>query len=199
MNFNSFIFLLLFLCIVACDIKKADEPQALLETQPNEHSIFLLESNWYTQDSQSIRFNDLKGKVTVMVMIYTSCKIACPRLVADMRNIESDIPAKYLADVQFVLVSIDPAIDTPAKLKLFAHENDMEDNHWIFLQGSEYTTRELANVLSVKYEEISPMDFSHSNIITVFNPNGELVHQQNGLGMNNAKTIESIISTLKEM
>ncbi|WP_413603266.1 hypothetical protein [Flavobacterium sp. 7A] len=34
----------------------------------------------------------LIGKVLVMVMIYSSCKAACTRLVADMRNIESRLP-----------------------------------------------------------------------------------------------------------
>jgi protein SCO1/2 len=75
----------------------------------------------------------------------------------------------------------------------------MDADHWLFLQGSEYTTRELANVLSVKYEEISPIDFSHSNIISVFDPKGILVHQQEGLGVDNAETIEKIISTAKAM
>ncbi|MEO5905151.1 MAG: SCO family protein [Saprospiraceae bacterium] len=165
----------------------------------SEHSIFNLSSTWFTQDSLAIRLEDLKGKVTVLMMIYTSCKAACPRLVADMQNIASEVPDKDLSNVQFVLVSIDPESDTPSRLKNFATTNQMDADHWIFLQGTEYTTRELANVLSVKYEEISPMDFSHSNIISVFNPHGELVHQQEGLGVDNAKTIDKIISTLKEM
>lgn len=182
-----------------CDLKQKAETEVEHNVAFDEHSIFNLQSNWYTQDSQSILLQELKGKVTVMVMIYTSCKVACPRLVADMRNIESQVPEKYLPRVQFVLVSIDPETDTPVKLKRFAHENEMEEKHWIFLQGTPYTTRELANVLSVKYEEISPIDFSHSNIISVFNPNGELVHQQEGLGVDNAEVIDKIISTLKAM
>ncbi len=201
MKSNPALFLVLLSALLfgACDRKQTAEANTLPADALNEHSIFNLESAWNTQDSSSIQLQDLKGKVTVLVMIYTSCKVACPRLVADMRNIESEIPAKYLPDVQFVLVSIDPETDTPSRLKSFAHENQMDASHWIFLQGTEYTTRELANVLSVKYEEISPMDFSHSNIISVFNPNGEMVHQQEGLGVDNAETIDIIISTLKEM
>ncbi len=69
----------------------------------------------------------------------------------------------------------------------------MDDIHWTFLQGSESGVREFANVLSVKYKEISPIDFSHSNIISVFNPQGELKHQQEGLGVDNKDTIETIL------
>ncbi len=201
MKSNQAIYFILLSAILVCACERSHPDRNTTSTSDafNEHSIFNLESAWNTQDSISIRLQDLKGKVTVLVMIYTSCKVACPRLVADMRNIEAEIPAKYLPSVQFVLVSIDPETDTPSRLKRFANENQMEASHWIFLQGTEYTTRELANVLSVKYEEISPMDFSHSNIISVFNPFGEMVHQQEGLGVDNAETIDKIISTLKEM
>ena len=128
-----------------------------------------------------------------MVMIYTTCKAACPRLVADMRNIEKQIPKKYNKDLRYVLVSIDPETDTPERLKAFAKENLMDDEHWTFLQGTKTSVREFANVLAVKYKEISPLDFSHSNIISVFNPQGELVHQQEGLGVDNKETILKII------
>lgn len=42
------------------------------------------------------------------------------------------------------------------------------------------------------------MDFSHSNIISVFNSEGELIHQQEGLGVNNKETVETIIKTINE-
>ena len=69
----------------------------------------------------------------------------------------------------------------------------MDGEQWTFLQGSITDVREFANVLAVKYKEISPMDFSHSNIISVFNPQGELEHQQEGLGVDNSETLSKII------
>ncbi len=163
----------------------------------SENSIFNLTSTWNTEEGKSIELVDLKGKTLVMVMIYTTCKAACPRLVADMRNIEKQIPENLLSDISFVLVSIDPETDTPKRLKEFAKENFMDDEQWTFLQGTNNTVREFANVLAVKYKQISPMDFSHSNIISIFNPQGELVHQQEGLGVDNKETISKIIETSK--
>lgn len=162
----------------------------------SDASIFNLDSKWKTEENQTIELKDLRGKTLVMVMIYTTCKAACPRLVADMRNIETDIPKKYSKNIQYVMVSIDPKTDTPEKLKAFAIENYMDGEHWTFLQGTEESVREFANVLAVKYKEISPMDFSHSNIISVFNPEGELIHQQEGLGVDNKATIASIMETV---
>lgn len=157
-----------------------------------ELSIYNLPSTWTTQDNENIELEELRGKVLVMVMVYTSCKAACPRLLADMRNIEKQVPEKDLDKVQFIMVSIDPETDTPERLNKFAKENEMEDDHWMFLRGTPEDTREFAAVLAVSYKKISPIDFSHSNIISVFDEQGVLVHQQEGLGVDNTETVEAI-------
>lgn len=157
----------------------------------SETSIFNLTSKWHTEEGEEIQLSDLKGKTLVMVMIYTTCKAACPRLVADMRNIEKQISNNN--NLRYVLVSIDPKTDTPERLKTFAIENEMDAEYWTFLQGTESGVQEFANVLAVKYKKISPMDFSHSNIISVFNDKGELIHQQEGLGVNNKETVATIL------
>lgn len=155
-------------------------------------SIYNLPSTWTTQDGTDIELKDLQGNVLVMVMIYTSCKAACPRLVADMRNIEERIKSKNIAKVKYVLVSIDPEVDTPERLKAFAKENKMDGTQWLFLRSSEENTREFAATLAVNYKKISPIDFSHSNIISVFNTQGELDYQQEGLGIDYAPTVKEI-------
>jgi protein SCO1/2 len=140
-----------------------------------------------------IELKDLRGKVLVVVMIYTSCKAACPRLVADMRNIQKEIGENE--QVNYVLVSIDPETDTPERLKEFAIENEMDNSQWTFLNGTMDDVRELANVLAVKYKAISPMDFSHSNIISVFDQGGVIQYQEEGLGVDN----KGIVTTVNEL
>jgi len=157
-----------------------------------ELSIYNLPATWTTQNYEDIQLEDLRGNVLVMVMIYTSCKAACPRLIADMRNIEKQVPEEYLDKTKFIMVSIDPETDTPDRLNAFAKENEMEDDHWMFLRGTLEDTREFATVLAVSYKKISPIDFSHSNIISVFDEEGVLVHQQEGLGVDNTETVEAI-------
>ena len=162
------------------------------ENRVSDLSIYNLPSKWTNQDGKTVTMVDLKGKVLVMVMIYTSCKSACPRLVADMRNIESRLAKNIKKNVTLVLVSIDPTVDTPERLKTFSIENKMEGEQWVFLCSTEENTREFSAVLAVNYKKISPMDFSHSNIISVFNAEGELAYQQEGLGVNSDETIIKI-------
>lgn len=194
---NYFPFILL-LVLFSCNNTSTDETNPTNNTveateEFDEMSIFQLPSTWKTQNNETVEFKDFQGEVLVVVMIYTSCKAACPRLVADMRNIEAKVKSKAKKPVKYILVSIDPETDTPERLKAFAIENQMDSEQWVFLQGSDENTREFANILAVKYKEISPIDFSHSNIISVFNQQGVLVHQQEGLGVDNKTTVDKII------
>lgn len=185
---------LILLVLQGCNTNKKSEDQKV-----SDLSIYNLPSKWTSQDGNNIEMKDLKGKVLAMVMIYTSCKAACPRLVADMRNIESRLPKDVKEKVQFVLLSIDPKTDTPKRLKAFAKENKMDGNQWLFLRSTEENTREFAAVLSVNYKKVSPMDFSHSNIISVFNAKGELVFQQEGLGVNSDQTVAKITEEAQKL
>jgi|TARA_R110000782_G_scaffold186164_3_gene276373 protein SCO1 len=195
---NYILLLLLLFVLFSCNNTATDETNttnSATETveEFDEMSIFQLPSTWKTQNNETIEFKDFQGEVLVVVMIYTSCKAACPRLVADMRNIETKVKSEVNQPVKYILVSIDPETDTPERLKAFAIENQMDTEQWVFLQGSDENTREFANILAVKYKEISPIDFSHSNIISVFNQQGVLVHQQEGLGVDNKATVDKII------
>ena len=188
--------MVMVLFLQACN--KKSEPD--LKDKPiSDLSVYNLPSKWTSQNGENLEMKDLKGKVLVMVMIYTSCKAACPRLVADMRNIESRLPEAVKEHVQLVMVSIDPEVDTPKRLKEFAIENKMEGNQWTFLRSTEENTREFAAVLAVNYKKIAPLEFSHSNIISVFNAEGELAYQQEGLGVNSDQTVKNIIQEAEKL
>lgn len=188
--------LAIFLSLQSCNKKSESD---LKDKSISDLSVYNLPSKWTSQNGENLEMKDLKGKVLVMVMIYTSCKSACPRLVADIRNIEQRLPDNIKEHVKLVLVSIDPAVDTPRRLKAFAIENKMESNQWLFLRSSEENTREFAAVLAVNYKKISPLDFSHSNIISVFNADGELAYQQEGLGVNSDETIKKITEEAEKL
>ena len=189
---NILLFLFSVLTIFSC---KENTEQTVQKKDSANSSIFLLDSKWQNQDAEELHLKDLKGKNLVMVMIFTSCRTACPILVADMKKVHDKIEKNKLKDTSLVLISIDPTNDTPEVLKKFAAERNMDSEPWIFLRSDEESTREFANVLAVKYKKISPIEFSHSNIISVFNRNGELVSQEEGSGINSdavAKTVNEL-------
>lgn len=174
---------LLFVPVLfAC--RGSEKAQNTAENRPDAisgTSLYNLTSEWLRQDSSVIQLADLGGRPQVMAMIYTSCRLACPRIISDMRHIEF-LLGEGADRVGFVLVSIDPDHDTPAHLDTFAKESGFDTARWTMLHGRSEDVLELAAVLGVSFKKTTPMDFAHSNIITLLDPGGEITYQQVGLG-----------------
>lgn len=113
-------------------------------------------------------------------MFFASCGYACPLLVTDMQAIRAQLPAAVRDRAAFVLVSFDVERDTPAALRLYREQRGLDDG-WTLLHGDADAVRELAALLGVKYKQEADGMFSHSNLVTVLNPEGEIVHQRSGL------------------
>jgi len=192
LSLSILLIIVFFACQQAKDDSSGSSAMEEISDEITELSIYNLPSKWITQNHREIELADLRGKVLIVTMFYTSCQIACPRLVADMRDLESKISEDKLDNVDFVLISIDPTYDQPDTLKQFSIENKLDSAHWTLLHGTEDNVLEFAAVLGVKYKKVAPLDFSHSSIISVFNKKGELVYQQEGYGVENTRTVAKI-------
>lgn len=124
-------------------------------------------------------------------MVFTHCESACPRIVADMQRIESTLSEKELQQISFLLISMDPERDTPARLTEFADEHKLNAN-WTLICSDQDATMEIANVLGVKVKKLEGGGFDHSNIIHVFDHEGVIVNQQNGFAVEQDETIKAI-------
>ena len=80
-----------------------------------QDSMFRLSSVWENQNGKKLQLKELRGKVIVLVMIYTSCKTACPQLTARMKQIAKKVGKVNPEEIQYVFVSIDPDVDTPER------------------------------------------------------------------------------------
>lgn len=147
----------------------------------SDQSLYQVKSQWETQTGQFLRLKDFAGKPTILAMVYASCKNACPRIIADMKRIQSDVDQKYPEQTQFVLVSIDPEVDTSERLAQLAQKSNL-NGQWTLLRGSPEDVMELAALLGVKYRKTSETDYAHSNLISLLNAQGEIQHRQEGLG-----------------
>ena len=145
-------------------------------------SVYQLESEWTDQDGHMFLLKNLKGKKVVLTMFYASCTYACPILVQDMKRIETALEEKNsISSYKFVLASIDPERDTPGVVKDFAKKNKFNLNRWTILTASPDDVMELAAVTGFKYKKDKEGNYSHSNLITFLNEEGEIIHQQVGL------------------
>lgn len=155
-------------------------------------SIFQLQSDWESQEGKTIRLAHFHGRPILLAMMFTSCEYACPRILADLKIIEEQMPAGNRDAVRFLLVSFDTERDRPAVLKAYAKKNDLDLRRWTLLHGAQDDVRELAATLGVRYKRSASAGFSHSNLITVLGRDGRVLHRQEGLGASPQSTLEAI-------
>ena len=60
------------------------------------------------------------------------------------------------------------------------------------MRGEPADVAELAARVGMKYKYGARGQFAHSNIITVLNPDGEIIHQQIGLNQNIEETVAMV-------
>jgi protein SCO1/2 len=163
----------------------------------SDKSLYQTESRWTTDTGKQVKLVDLKGRPQVVVMFFASCQSACPVLVHDVQRIEASLNPDQRARVGFTLVTIDPRRDTPEALANYRATRSLATNTWTLLRGEPTDVQELAALLGVKYKEQADGQFAHSNLITVLNSEGEIVHQLAGLGKDintTVRVIERLIS-----
>lgn len=157
------------------------EPTPAAEPLPDT-SVYQLESVWTDQSSQSVRLREFRGQPAIVAMIFTTCEYACPRMLADLKQIEGKLSAQARRTTRFVLVSFDSERDTPDVLAVYARKHSLDLSRWTLLHGGPSAVRELAAILGVRYKRVPSVGFSHSNIITVLSEDGTAVHRRKGLG-----------------
>lgn len=153
-----------------------------LPTGPvTDTSLYLLESRWTSDVQSGIRLEVLRGRPQVVAMFFTQCEYACPILVNELRRLESALPVGLKGQVDFLLVSFDTERDNAMALANFRQTQQLGNEHWTLLTGRSDDVRELAALLGVSYQKDARGQFSHSNLITVLNKEGEVTRQFGGL------------------
>lgn len=186
--------------LAACAANAADtaarscciQTVSLAPTNFTDKSLFQTESKWTTDAGKQIKLGELKGKPQVVAMFFANCQYACPIIVNDMKRIETALTAEQRRLVGFTLVSFDTKRDTVETLADYRRTHDLPLEHWTLLRGGADDVLELAALLGVRYKQDATGQFGHSNIITVLNAEGEIVHQQIGLNQDIKETVRTI-------
>lgn len=144
-------------------------------------SIYQLDGVFTDQDGRQLRLADLRGKPVLVSMFYASCPHACPMLISDIKRVEAALPPEVREQLQVVLVTFDPARDTPASLKALREAHQVDARRWRMLRTDPARVQELAAVLGIKYRFAPGGAINHSTVIALLDENGAIVERLEGL------------------
>ena len=199
MKWHQFLFLLAGIALTGCAADKPDAATSHLCCVKAEapgaftdKSIYQTDSSWTNDAGKQMKLGALRGRSQIVAMFFAKCEYACPILVHDMKRIESALPETLRAQTGFVLVSFDTERDTPAALRAYRTQQSLDAARWTLLRGDADNVLELAALLGVKFKQDARGQFAHSNLITVLDSNGEIIHQQVGLNGTVEETVQAI-------
>jgi len=88
------------------------------------------------QDGETMKFaSEVMGdKLVALTFFYTSCKTSCPVTSFIFKQLQDRLGDRLGDDVRLVSVTVDPATDTPARLKAYAAKFKRKPG-WIWLTG----------------------------------------------------------------
>ena len=142
----------------------------------------------YNQNGKAVIFpDDFQGAPLVLGFIYTNCPDICSFITANVKKIhdEMDNPG----DTQFVLITFDPARDTPEVLSEYAGAFNMNTSPFHFLTGDEQVINDLMTRFRVRTQESYSKDLengerlyfiNHSDKILLINEQLELIFDYGG-------------------
>ncbi|MEG8946155.1 SCO family protein [Rosettibacter firmus] len=154
------------------------------ENFPIKQDISRTQNEFLNEDSIKVIFPEMiKGKVTLVTMIYTHCPDICPMTTHNMQLVESKLSKDELDKVHFVVITFDPNRDTPYVLKKYAEIRDINFNRWSLLSGNEQSTKEVllkfdinAIPIDSSYDEKGNLSyyFIHTDRISLIDQKGQL-------------------------
>lgn len=154
-------------------------------------SIFDVGGKWQNQYGKSVDLKELGDKPTVISMVYTSCSYSCPLITQKLKSIHSGLEQGIRQNINFVLVSFDPARDTLTTISSYSTKQSLKNYDIEFLISNEVNTHTLSVALDFKYKKLTNGDFSHSNQVFLLNRKGEVVNQYE-IGSKTETIIEEI-------
>ncbi|PAV47340.1 cytochrome c oxidase assembly protein [Pseudomonas sp. HAR-UPW-AIA-41] len=124
-------------------------------------------------DGQPQALSSLKGKWTLVFFGYTFCPDICPTTLAQLRQLNSQLPAETRSQLQILMVSLDPHRDTPEKLKQYL---GFFDPAYLGLTGPLADIQKLANAVSIPFipGDTSKENYTvdHSGNLVLLGPDG---------------------------
>lgn len=133
---------------------------------PDKHVV----GNFSFQDqrNENINLNNWKGKIVVAAYFFTSCPSVCPKLMNQLKRIQTSAAENVLINS----FTVDPERDTVGRLMKYAEEHGIKAN-WLLLTGDKINLYRFARtdlMIVATDGDGGPADFIHSENLVLIDP-----------------------------
>lgn len=123
------------------------------------------------QFGQPMSLAQFKGQAVGLTFIFTRCPFPtfCPRMSQNLQKAQKTLKTRTDAPKNWSLISltIDPAWDTPERLRRYADQYNIDTNHWQFVVSDLWTLDGLGDQLGLTFYRTTPTALPEHNLRTV--------------------------------
>ena len=170
-------FLLLLLAASLCLPVTAAEPAL-----PGD-SVYQIQATVADQSGATRPWQALRGRPVVVSMFYANCHLMCPLIIASGKALQNRLTPEEYAGLDFAMISIDPARDTPAALKEVADTHRLDLERWHLLRPSDADVRTLAAALGIRYRAQPDGTFNHTSALILLDRDGRILARSEVTGL----------------
>jgi protein SCO1 len=145
-------------------------------------SVYQLPLKLIDQDGRVRDWRTRRGKPQLVSMFYTSCQYICPLIVDSGKAIEERLTPEERAQLSVLLISMDPARDTPAALKRVAEKRKLDTLRWTLASPPLGEVRSVAGVLDIRYRPLADGEFNHTSALVLLDADGRILARTERMG-----------------
>jgi protein SCO1/2 len=145
-------------------------------------SVLQIDNVFTNQDGRNFKLAERRGKPQLVAMFYTSCKYICPLIIDSGKGVDNSLTPAERKNLSILLVSIDPARDTPEALMYIVNKRKLDTTRWTLSRTDEKGVRTLAALLGVRYRVLADGEFNHTSALILLDAEGRVVARTETLG-----------------
>ncbi len=132
---------------------------------PSPSSRYFANLDLVDQDGTAVDLYSLmKGRTIVMHSFFATCRESCPIMTRTVAAMQERFADRLGRDLVLVSITVDPANDTPAKLRAYASAMNARTG-WYFLTG----TKEQVDAALTRIGQYAEGRDNHTNVILIGN------------------------------
>ena len=145
-------------------------------------SVYQLPLRLTDQAGRTADWQARRGKPQLVSMFYTSCHYVCPLIVDSGKAIEKSLTAAQQQRLDILLVSMDPARDTPAALQSIVDKRRLDTARWTLASPPVGDVRAVAGVLGIRYRQLADGEFNHTSALVLLDADGRILARSEQVG-----------------
>ncbi len=145
-------------------------------------SVYQLPLKVTDQHGKTWDWGRKRGQPQLVSMFYSSCQYICPLIVESGKAVERALTPAQRARLGVMMISMDPARDTPATLAKMVRQRHIDDRRWSLASPEADAVRSVAGVLDVRYRQLSDGEFNHTSVLILLDADGRILARTEKIG-----------------